>query len=91
MGRVAIIGREKGQSCTIITVAPNPLMATIHNRMPAMLEKENEAAWLRGENKDIDALLSLLHPYPESGMEAYPVSRRVNSPTRDEPDFINPL
>ena len=82
---------EEVHSCAIITVAPNPLMATIHDRMPAMLEKENEAAWLRGENRDVAALLSLLHPYPESGMEAYAVSKRVNSPTGDEPDFINPL
>ena len=82
---------EEVQSCTIITVAPNPLMATIHNRMPAMLEKEDEAAWLRQDNKDIDALLSLLHPYPENRMEAYPVSKRVNIPTGDEADFINPL
>ena len=82
---------EEVHSSAIITVAPNLLMAAIHNRMPAMLEKENEAAWLRGENRDMDAPLALLHPYPENGMEAYPVSRRINSPTGNEPDFINPL
>src|SRR5438105_243032 len=34
------------QTCTIVTVEPNELMSPIHNRMPAILEREEEKLWL---------------------------------------------
>lgn len=33
----------------------------------------------------------MVGPYPESDMEAYPVSRRVNRAMDDEPSLIEPL
>ena len=33
-------------TCTIITCAPNAVMAPIHNRMPVILLPEDEDAWL---------------------------------------------
>jgi putative SOS response-associated peptidase YedK len=39
-------GREI-RTYTIITTEPNELMAPIHNRMPAILRREDEEAWLR--------------------------------------------
>jgi putative SOS response-associated peptidase YedK len=65
-------------SFTIITIAPNTLMKEIHDRMPAMLLKENENVWLDNDLKATDAL-QLLLPYPSDQMEAYPVSDKVNS------------
>ena len=43
-------GEEGGwlYSCTIITTTPNPVVAKVHDRMPAILPgPEAEAAWLR--------------------------------------------
>src|SRR5438132_7787418 len=48
-------------SAAIITTRPNELMATIHTRMPAILLREHEQAWLDPAAPDA---LQLLGPYP---------------------------
>lgn len=78
------------RTCAIITVEPNRLMAQIHNRMPAILDADAREVWLDPALKDAPRLLQLLKPYPEKEMEAYPVSRRVNAPTFDDPACIRP-
>jgi len=77
-------------TCAIITVEPNELMAGIHNRMPAILKLEHEAAWLDRSN-DIPAVSNLLQPYPAELMEAYEISRAVNNPRFDDPACIEPI
>ena len=79
------------RSCTIITVGPNELMASIHNRMPAMLCPEDEGAWLKGSLQSVPELLSLLTPYPDEEIEAYPVSANVNSVANDDSCCIKPF
>ena len=79
------------RTCTIITVEPNTLMAPIHDRMPAILRPEDEAAWLDVSARSVPAILAMLKPYPAEDMEAYPVGRRVNSPAVDKPGCIEPL
>lgn len=79
------------RTCTIITTTPNDLMADIHDRMPAILKREDEAAWLDMSIKSAPVILSLLHPYKAAAMEAYPVSRRVNTPTVDDPELVTPV
>lgn len=74
----------------ILTTAPNALMANIHNRMPAIIAPEQYDVWLDTDMADVEALLGMLGPYPERLMEAYPVSRKVNSPANDGPDLITP-
>ncbi len=49
---------------TIITTQPNELVAKLHDRMPAMLGKEDEGDWLDRPDK------SLLKPFDGSLMEA---------------------
>jgi putative SOS response-associated peptidase YedK len=75
------------KSYTIITTQPNDLMATIHNRMPVILNKEDEELWLNPDVVEPERLLSLLTPYPEKEMEAYPISTKVNSPKNNEPSI----
>jgi putative SOS response-associated peptidase YedK len=79
---------ETVTTCTIITTTPNELMASIHNRMPVILPREDYAAWLDPAETNAKAVLPLLRPYPAADMLAYPVSRRVNSPANDAPDLI---
>lgn len=78
------------RTCTIITTEPNALIAAIHNRMPAILKPQDEAVWLDTSLKNPSQLLTMLHPYPEAELEAYPVSLRVNSPNNDDPSCIQP-
>lgn len=79
------------RTCTLITVEPNELMAPIHNRMPAILRREDEDAWLDSELKDTDSIVALLKSYPAKSMEAFPVSRRVNAPQNDDELNIEPV
>ena len=75
-------------SCTIITTAPNALMEPIHSRMPVILPRETEARWLDISRSDNVALKDLLVPYSAGEMEAYEVSRLVNSSKNNAPEVI---
>jgi putative SOS response-associated peptidase YedK len=75
-------------SCTIITTEPNELMASIHNRMPVILDRKDENDWLNSNIDDTDFLRTFLRPYNEDEMEAYPVSTQVNSPKNNYPSLI---
>ena len=81
---------EEIRSCNIITTDANDLMREIHHRMPVILPAENHAAWLDPGFEEKEALLDLLRPYPSEEMEAYPVSRRVNRPSNNEPGVVEP-
>lgn len=75
---------------TILTTEPNDLMRGIHNRMPVILPVEREKEWLDLSSTP-GALRELLAPYPSEFMDAFPVSKVVNSPRNDNPSCIAPL
>jgi putative SOS response-associated peptidase YedK len=79
------------KTCTIITTAPNPLVAGIHNRMPVILRPESYADWLAPVSIPPEQLNPLLTAFPADEMEAYPVSRLVNQARLDIPEMIQPL
>jgi putative SOS response-associated peptidase YedK len=82
---------EEIKSCTIITTEANELLLPIHDRMPVILTREAEAAWLDPAIQEPTQLLPLLKPYPAEGMELYPVSTRVNNPAHDGSECMEPL
>jgi putative SOS response-associated peptidase YedK len=77
-------------SYTIITTAANDLVAPLHERMPVILPRELEAAWLDPDERDTGRLLALLQPYPAEAMERYPASPAVNSAAHDSPELVLP-
>jgi putative SOS response-associated peptidase YedK len=79
------------RTCTIITTEPNSLMQTIHNRMPVMLPRDAYSEWLAVEDRQPSQLNHLLVPYPSAEMEAYPVSKMVNSPENEIASLIVPI
>lgn len=78
-------------TCTIITTESNEMMKEIHDRMPVILPREQEAAWLNRGTKDVEQLRPLLQPYPSELMMAYPVSSRVGNVRNDDELCIEPL
>ena len=76
------------KSATIITTAPNSLMAPIHNRMPVILPPSAYAQWLDSAARTPDSLQNLLTSYPAEKMTAHPVSTLVNSPANDRPEIV---
>jgi len=79
------------ESCTIITTEPNELMKSIHTRMPVILGSKDYEVWLDPLNQQIDALKALLKPYPDTEMEAYPISTMINNPRFDRPQCVEPV
>ena len=66
-------------------------MAPIHDRMPVILKQDDEMRWLSRDVLPADEVMRILSPYPAEGMEAYPVSDRVNSPGVDDEKVIVPV
>lgn len=78
-------------TCTAITTEPNALVRPIHNRMPVILKREDESAWLDPRNDNVDFLGNMLLPFDERQMDAYSVSSAVNSPKNNEESLILPV
>lgn len=73
-------------STTILTTAPNELLAPIHNRMPVILPPETYDAWLAPDATGGE-LETLLVPFPAHEMLALPVDARVGSPKNQDFDY----
>lgn len=78
---------EELETVTILTTEPNDLIESIHDRMPVVLEAEDEATWL---GSDEGKTLAVADPYESGDMEVYEISQAVNDPTNDRPDIILP-
>jgi putative SOS response-associated peptidase YedK len=84
------LGEQEIVSATIIVGEPNPLAAAVHDRMPVILEPEDYDRWL-DSSTPVDELRAMLKPFPAERMEAYAVSRVVNSVKNDTEECIAPL
>jgi putative SOS response-associated peptidase YedK len=82
-------GEGEVRTCTILTTGANALVGEVHDRMPVILAHDVYDVWLDPASER-DELTGLLAPYPEDEMEAYPVSRFVNSPSNNDPRCIEP-
>jgi putative SOS response-associated peptidase YedK len=82
-------GEGEVRTCTILTTEANALVGEIHDRMPVILAADAYDVWLDPASER-DELTGLLAPYPGDEMEAYPVSRFVNSPSNNDPRCIEP-
>lgn len=84
--------RDNGRtidSCAIITTTANELLATIHHRMPVILESESYGLWLREDSRSAD-LKDLLARYPADAMTSHPVSYDVNDAKLDDERMVLP-
>lgn len=78
------------ESCALIAVAANPLLAEVDNitaQMPGILRRKDYSTWL---NSKVTQAQALLQPYPQTQMVCHPVGPRINHPEFDEPDLIKP-
>lgn len=78
------------ETCTILTTEANAYLRDIHPRMPVMLSPDAFDRWLDPEG-DLDTAKSLLAPYPDDALTAYPISTRVNAVRNDDPSILEPL
>src|SRR5215472_3672165 len=79
------------RSCSILTTTPNRLTATVHDRMPVILDPSNYELWLEPGMNNIEAASDLLKPFEAHLMRAYPVSPRVNNVANDDEGCSAPV
>lgn len=84
-------GETPLETFTILTTSPNQLVQPLHDRMPVILPPNHYDRWLGLAEPTSGDLQDLLGPYPHGEMEARRVSRRVSSPTNDDPAVLDPV
>jgi putative SOS response-associated peptidase YedK len=79
---------EPLESCCIVTTSPAPAVAHVHDRMPVIITPDAHAEWLDPDNAATDRLARLLVPCEARGLQARPVSRRVNDARNQGADLL---
>lgn len=78
------------ESCALLSVPANPLLAQIEPavpQMPAILRHQDYDTWLRST---VSEAAELLQTYPQTRMVSHPVAPYVNHLKFDEPMLISP-
>lgn len=78
------------RSFTIVTTAPNALMARIHDRMPAIVPRAHYARWLSQSVQTPAQIQPMIASYPAAEMQAVPVGRAINNARNQGPALIEP-
>jgi len=73
---------------TIITTAPNTLMAPIHDRMPVIIPSALRKHWLDVQSP-LDQAMAMIQPLEDGILEADRVSTQVNSPRNEGPSLLS--
>lgn len=75
------------RTCTILTTAANPAISALHDRMPVILEREAETAWLDPATP-LSALPDLAVGLPAALTSLRPVGPAVNDARYDGPECL---
>jgi putative SOS response-associated peptidase YedK len=51
------------ETCSILTTTPNAVTATVHDRMPVILDPDNYDLWLDPGMKNTEAVTEMLEPF----------------------------
>ncbi|MEZ5579374.1 MAG: SOS response-associated peptidase [Candidatus Competibacteraceae bacterium] len=79
------------ESCTIVVTTANATIAPLHDRMPVILARADEARWLDPALTDPAILQPLLMPCAPERVRVWLVGTAVNRPDTDGPDLMVPL
>lgn len=74
------------ETMAILTVAANPTVGRIHDRMPAIIPPEHFEAWLDISSGRSQAAEAMLEPAPEGLLEVLEVSRKLNNSRNEGPE-----
>ena len=74
---------ESLQTTTLITTDANDFMASLHHRMPVILEAQSATDWLAGSTTLLDDVAAIT-----PALQAWPVDRRVNNARNEGEDLI---
>ncbi|MCE5295990.1 MAG: SOS response-associated peptidase [Euryarchaeota archaeon] len=82
---------EVVQSFTILTTSANDLMRPIHDRMPVILETEDEDMWVEKSDLEDHDMRRLFTPFDTEKLEAYQVAKLVRNPGIETAELIRPV
>lgn len=88
------VSKETGEivdSFSIVTTAANSFMEKIHDRMPVILDRADEAEWLDPKIIDTQKVLRLVKPCPSDWIDSYEISPLVNSPRNNSSNVLAPI
>ncbi len=89
-GKTVDEAAEPVESCSILTCAPNKVMAEIHDRMPVLLAPTVWDDWLSPDT-DMDYIASLLVPAPDDLLTMFPVTTAVNNVRNKGEELLVPV
>ena len=85
-----VLARWEGQpAATILTTTPNADVATLHNRMPVVLNDDDAATWVL-EDLSLGQVGDFLKPCPAGWLRLAPASLRVNDVRNQGPELLDP-
>ena len=79
--------RKPVDSFAIITTDPNELAATVHNRMPVILEPRDYTRWLTRADEE-QPPIHLLRPFDAEAMQTWKVDPCVGNVRNNEPTLV---
>ena len=82
-------GADPRFTFAILTTEANEDIATVHDRMPVVVEAPDRASWLSRTAHESN-LLSLLRPAPAGTFAGHTVSTRVNRVSEDDAELSSP-
>jgi putative SOS response-associated peptidase YedK len=74
------------ETCSILTTTPNAVTASIHDRMPVIVDPESYDLWLDPGMSDTRVVSHVLRPFDARQMRCYPVNTRINHTANDDED-----
>lgn len=80
-----------GETVATITTSPNTEAATVHDRMPVILDGENLLRYLDPEPLAAPERERVLAPSPDGTLTLWPVSKLVGNVRNDDPGLIKPV
>ena len=82
---------DERRSFSILTTSANEFMSAIHERMPVIIGRPDEDAWLDPTIHDEDILQPLLKPCPSSWLTTVEVSSLVNAAKNNTAEVLEPV
>jgi putative SOS response-associated peptidase YedK len=84
-------GNKEWKTFTIITTEPNKEAAKVHNRMPVILHKEDEEAWLDLSKSKREEIEPFIHPLEDNALKVVEVSNNTRDFKYTDDGLIAPL
>jgi putative SOS response-associated peptidase YedK len=72
------------ETCSILTTTPNAVTASVHDRMPVILDPDAYDLWLDPGMNNVSVASEMLKPFDARLMRCFPVSARVNHVANDD-------